>query len=219
MLINSKDKLAGVQLIAVRNFLRAQDGTFTFWSVETVQRELDLTPDKAKRFVNTLLKREYIEAKNIHEDEYYTLTNAGRTLACASAAKPVRRKVAEKRLAELIERMQQVENDENYLYRVQWAAVFGSFLTDKELLGDVDIYFKLERKISDGDEFIRMNQERVAKAERKGRHFSTYIEQLCWSYDEVKLFLKSRSRTLELHYEDPVINQVKYQIIFGRRPD
>lgn len=50
-------------------------------------------------------------------------------------------------------------NNELAFY-VERLCVFGSYLTDKEILGDLDVGYKLERRY-DGEEFVAISEKRA----------------------------------------------------------
>lgn len=49
----------------------------------------------------------------------------------------IKRRSADQKLTELLERVGAVRDNPQYLYQVSMLVVFGSYLTDKELLGDI----------------------------------------------------------------------------------
>ena len=55
-------------------------------------------------------------------------------------------------------------------------------------------------------------------AEKKGKKFSSFIDRLEWPEHEVRLFLKSRSRTLSIHsIHDEILNRVEYRVVFSEQ--
>jgi predicted nucleotidyltransferase len=57
----------------------------------------------------------------------------------ASAAKPISRASAEKKLAEFLDRVRKVKEDDYFLYKVEKVIVFGSYLGSADLLSDIDL--------------------------------------------------------------------------------
>jgi predicted nucleotidyltransferase len=84
---------------------------------------------------------------------------------------------------------------------VESIKVFGSYLSDKDALGDLDVGVKLTRKHKRGD-FTRHNQKRIILAKANGRRFSNSTEELFWPHREVMLMLKGKQRGLSLHDQD-----------------
>ena len=102
------------------------------------------------------------------------------------------------------------------MYRVKRIRVFGSYLSEQEKINDVDLSIELETKFPElsGDKRMALEKKRTEKAESKGKVFYSYIDSLTWAFTEVQMFLKSKSRTLSMHYEDEIIKQTENKVIF-----
>lgn len=74
---------------------------------------------------------------------WYELTDEGTRFAQASAAAPLRRATAERKLREFIARVEQVNQSDEYAYRVTRVVLFGSCLTDAERVNDIDLAVEL----------------------------------------------------------------------------
>ena len=93
--------------------------------------------------------------------------------------------------------------------------LFGSYLFDKERIGDIDLALSFKSKVDDISERRRLEQQKVNLALRQGREFSNIVEQLSWPQTEVKHFLKNRSRAFSLHgIEEPVSIDAEYKEIY-----
>lgn len=128
----------------------------------------------------------------------------------------VTRATGEKLLAGLLSRVEEV-NRGDYAYYVGAVVLFGSFLTDKERPGDIDVGVDVLQK----PDFKEHAERRVRLAEARGRDFSWW-NQLWWPLREVIMFLKGGSKALSIHtmpgdvYElmkDPAF---QYRLLFGR---
>lgn len=114
-----------------------------------------------------------------------------------------------------MERVKEVNSNDYYLYQVKKVIVFGSYLSTKERLGDIDIAIELVPKEGEPKRYGKLTRERAREARDKGRTFSSFIDELYWARTEVKRFLKSRSRSISLHEtDDPILEQVAYQVIY-----
>jgi len=82
---------------------------------------------------------EPLEPKAVLSESGFELTSRGEAFANASAAKLVFRKRAETLLQQFLERLDTVNSNPDYAYRVEGAVPFGSMLSRTERLGDVDI--------------------------------------------------------------------------------
>jgi predicted nucleotidyltransferase len=119
-----------------------------------------------------------------------------------------------------MDRVRQVNSDSSYLVKVQKVLVFGSYLTDAIRINDIDVAVELTWKENHP---MVLNEEDKAQlalnlsimAEDKGKKFSSFLDRLEWPEHEVRLFLKSRSRTLSIHsIHDEILNRVKYRVFF-----
>jgi hypothetical protein len=186
-----------------------------------IRATLNVPDGEVKGIVEALQAEGFIEraAKAFPPDPIqFERTVKGAALAMASAARPVHRSLVQTRLHELIVRMEKVNEDPEFLVGVQEAAVFGSYLTSAERLGDLDVSYKTYRKIEDGTAFVEASQ-RAAQA--SGRQFSNFMESLFWPERQLQLFLKNRSRVYSLANEEALLQDptVPRRVIFNdRRP-
>jgi predicted nucleotidyltransferase len=172
---------------------------------------------RTRRLVKDLIVEGLLEPDETGPVEFarYRISRAGRRLSLATAAAPISRATADREVAEFLERVRLVNDDERYLYRVRRVIVFGSYLTDQPSINDVDLAVELERRVTDPALFMTKTIERVVEAERAGRSFASYFAQLIWPHTEVLLKLKARSRSISLHStDDPVLGSAASREIF-----
>jgi len=210
MQINSKEILFGQPILKIREVVRqAMKGRL--WgdseaevaiSVAKVLKQSDVV---AKQLIKQLIEDDYLilTKENLSDIYQYELTETekGRRFGIANASKPISRQKANQLLNELIERAKSINENGELIYFVESIKVFGSYLSDKDTLGDLDVGVKLTRKHKAGD-FTKHNRKRIALAKANGRQFSNSTEQLIWPHREVILMLKGRQRGLSLHDED-----------------
>lgn len=197
MWIDSKRIIAGVNILKIRNYLADtilvnKDDLCRFFSKHTAH------PEKIFEF---LLKEKYLDAIPSNFGGHLP-TELGSRFANAMAAKPIKRKTAEKAVADLIVRAKEINSSSKYLCRVKKMTIFGSYLSDKALINDVDIEVIIEEKFTAQTQYDRYDI-RMQHAEKSGRNFSSFGSTLSWIRDEVYLKLKNRSRTLQLTSEMP----------------
>lgn len=214
MHIDSKSTIAGVPAISVRDFLRRADDLQ--WSLEYVGQRLRLSTAQAKSLVTELLRLGYVEVvESLSKEPWHRRTLTGSTFALASAARPLRRVTARRKLEEFLNRVRIVNDSDYYLYKVSKVLVFGSYLRGEERLNDVDVAVELVHREADSESRRAVDQERVEKALREGRRFSNLVDELFWPQQEVLLFLKARSRAIALHTtDDPILRTARSQVIF-----
>lgn len=217
MRIDPTKKIGGQSPLLVRKLLHyyAGDGP---WSLTSAKAAMGVSAFAARKVVEELERLEYI-VEVPHPDKpkvkRWKNTELGNQFAVAPASKPVTRETAEKRLAEFLERVKAVCDDPYYLYRVGRVTLFGSILSDKSLLGDVDIAIQLIHKEPDKSKAEELDKERRQKASREGRRFSNYVDYLAWPKVEIFLFLKARSRVLSLCLEsESFLKKCETKIIY-----
>jgi hypothetical protein len=156
MRIVANQSIAGYPALKVRDFLWKHQLTGIL--KEAVQTSLNMNPTDAGDFLSKLVDQGLIkESHRQNGYPFFDLTDCGVRLAYASAAKPIHRKTAERILAEFMERVHPVNATPEYLYRVDGVVLFGSFLSDVEQLGDVNVAVNLESKARGEVEFQEWN--------------------------------------------------------------
>ncbi len=221
MRISKDDKIAGFPAVAVRDFLRR--GVSSEFDFRVVMDWFSISQSGAKKFMLELeklrfiCKAEYLSPKSA-TDRYQT-TVRGNALAQASTAKPISRATAEKNLQEFLRRVRTVNDEDAYLYRVESVLVFGSYLSAKDRLNDVDIAIELTPRSKDPNTFRSLCERRIREAIEKGRRFGNITEETNWPQMEVLLYLKNRSRVIKLHGFQPFswMEDVTYRVVLGDR--
>ena len=113
---------------------------------------------------------------------------------------PINREKADRIMQEFLKRVEEVNRDDFYPYRVSKLVLFGSYLNPEQMaLGDIDIAFELEPKIKDYDELMRYNDQLVDKARKEGKSFSSLIDILGYSEKLVILKLRNKEKYISLH--------------------
>ena len=112
---------------------------------------------------------------------------AKRLIPCISRAK------AEKIVADMLTRARSINESPELLCRISKIMVFGSFVTDAEDLGDIDVSAEIKRKHVEG---MRWTEAAVARAEASGRQLD-YSKKLAYPELEVMRLLKNRNRYIQ----------------------
>src|SRR6266404_5700735 len=162
----------------IRRLLVAAAGhSWSSWRVDLVTATLGIQMDEASKLMETLLEEGFIALDAPGDDSCYELTIKGRALAMARA-KLIRRSTAERLVSEFLQRVEEVNDDPNLLYWVDEVVVFGSFLTESETLGDVDLAVMYTRRTDDPKDFDEREKARVREARAAGRHFPGYLRRV-----------------------------------------
>ena len=208
--------VAGLPARQIRELLRQSRNSLSHHDAQDL---LGLDRKQSTRLLDRLEREGYIvrdsEAPESEMERYYKQTLKGGTLCKALFSRPVSRKTAEKRLSEFMARVQRVNADSYYLYRVRKVVLFGSFLTDAPSVCDLDLAVGLEPKEPDRTKGVGIELARGEEAARNGRQFSNFLELLYFAEREVKLFLKGRSRIIQMtDLEDGILKIAKYRVIY-----
>lgn len=141
----------------------------------------------------------------------WSLTIAGNALRMASFGRPIARETADRLLAGVIERVREYNADDSKPYVVDELTVFGSYLdTEVVRLGDLDIAvkFSARREGSDSSEAL------LVYADRSGRSFSTFVDQLDWATKEMFAALRQRSAYVNIHRDDPRQLTDRWKVVY-----
>ena len=213
MNIDSDSTIADFPALEVRDLLK--QFTDRYLSSKHIQAHLGSSSTDANKLVGELLQKGYLEeTADAPNDHPFRLTVKGRALAHASAAKSILRKTAERHLQDFLDRIREINRVDYWLYRVPEVRLFGSMLSDKPKVSDVDLAFDLELKPMYKSDSMEHIEQRISEAIARGRTFSNFVDQISWPQTEVYRHLKSRSHVLSFSpLSEPVELDVAYQII------
>lgn len=215
MHVNPTDTIAGVNILTIRKFLR-RSGRVENWGMEFISSLLKMNAEQAMNLLIDLENKGYIEKDELYYGEqYWHNAVSGNTLGGASAAKPYKRRTAENVLNKFMDRVQRVNSDSYYLYKVTKVVLFGSYLTNAPEVNDVDIAIEVKPKTKGGELLGQQLQHRREELEKNGKRFSNVAEWAGAAEIEVWSFLKSHSRVLSLHIaNDELLNLIGGRVIF-----
>jgi len=185
------------------------------WTALDLAGLLKASEEEAEEILGALVAEGFAEPDLLFGGQYFRLTLRGGALAEASALKPVQRRKADELVAEAVERAKQINADDRELYQVSRLWVFGSYLTDAEELGDVDLAFELSRK---GEWPPSPHGERLySKTVPLPKGWSrSPLEVMAWPHEAVVRRLKGKRRHLSLHPStDDVLTTAQKREIFA----
>lgn len=201
MRIDSKDTICDVPIMKVRDALRGPVGYHS--TFEYFVEDFGISKKRAQDLITELKRRGYIKKYEGKHDKqsWWGLTVEGRSFTMASAAPPISRKKAEKKVAELLERIKEISSSKEYAFKVSIAIIFGSYLDEnKDTVNDIDIAYELIRK---------SNYDEISKKIRSEKYFYSWQDELFWPERKVRGYLKKRSRVYSLHKTDEIIGFIK----------
>jgi predicted nucleotidyltransferase len=195
MRINRNETIAGLDVLRVRNALRAQHRQP--FDPQDLADALKVPKSKALEVIEALRARGWLQtAEQWGRPKDWQTTLEGNAFTVAHATKPIPRAKADKLLAEFLKRVEEVNANDEYGYYVHEVHLFGSYLGDAAEVGDIDLAVDLRfRAMGDRD----VVDHSIARARASGRRFKLYIEMLGYSEIEVRRILKARSPYISLH--------------------
>jgi hypothetical protein len=174
---------AGQPFHKVRDFLLRNDHPRLFDSKDVTEYfSADITAE--------LLAKGLIEPALRYEGKFQ-ISSLGTRLAAKRLMPRIPRTKAEKIVADMLARARVINDTPELLCRISRITAFGSFLTDAEDLGDIDVAVEVKRK--DIDDW---SDAAVARAKASGRQLD-YSQMLSYPEREVKLLLKDRNRYIQ----------------------
>ncbi|MFN8074148.1 MAG: hypothetical protein U0Q15_01865 [Kineosporiaceae bacterium] len=139
-------------------------------------------------------------------------TVTGGALTMASFLKPITRAKVDSLLTGVLDRAIAYNEDTGRPLVITEIRVFGSYLTDAPLLGDLDLAMSFADRSPDADRAKVF----LAYADASGRSFSTFVERLCWPEKELLQILRNRSGYINVHTEDISRFTDRWETIYPR---
>lgn len=123
------------------------------------------------------------------------------------------RTTANRVLSEVLDRIQAVNANDQYAFRIEAVRLFGSMLMDAKEVGDIDLAMKLVPRYDDQE-----RQRQLCWEKRNERRFSSALQRGMWPYEEVLLAVKGRSPVVSLHkWEEPDELETVSQLVWSAR--
>jgi len=216
MRIKPDEDVAGFPARKIKELLRQ---SVDFLSARHVTKILDIKTEQAIQLLERLEQCGLLERNpalpNSDDEQSWKRTVKGGALANALFSTPVSRQSVEKTMREFLDRVQQVNCSSRFLYRVRKVVVFGSFLSDAPFVGDLDLAVDLCPKEKDSRKHSELIRARANEAASCGRRFRIYVEALRFAEQEVIMFLKARSRILQLtRCDDGILTITESRVIY-----
>jgi predicted nucleotidyltransferase len=198
--LNTVPPIAGENAMRIRDILRRSHGAFR---EDWLTNKFRYDARTASGIAMAMVVAGYVQRDEEREDQnhspfrWYSVTETGRDVIRASAAKRIKRETAATELTEFMKRVHMVNASPKYLYSVKRVVVFGSFLERRERLGDVDVAVNFESRVAikRGSNWVEIFRQHAWDS---GRSFSTWEEEVDWPRREVLLLLKSRKRSISI---------------------
>jgi hypothetical protein len=133
----------------------------------------------------------------------------------------IHRETATLAIKGFMERVNEVNTSPQFISKVTEVILFGSYLGDKPMLGDVDISITLERKDASADRV----KTAIAHARATGPASLSWLTQMGWPETQVMRHLKNRKWCISLHDMDETVEMLhlltpakfKFDMLLGDR--
>lgn len=210
MRLTRKQTICNIPILKIRDYFdHIRPAKIT---PDKIREHFDLDEAHALELIKELLAEGYIEPV----DSEYQLTVKGNALCVARYTSPLNKEKADKLFKEFMERVEEINTNDYYLYKVSKIVLFGSYIDpEKTDFSDIDIAFELAPKTKNHEEFSRLNDLRIAEAEAAGKSFPTFFDQIAYTERVVILKLKNKSRYISLHrMEDNILKITKTKQVY-----
>jgi predicted nucleotidyltransferase len=210
MQVGRDETIAGVRLMEVRDFLRwTGDGSV---QLDAIKERFHCDQARAEQIEKGLIDAGYIE-KDPNETvtgKWYVVSALGRQLCNAKFIRRITRPEAEKLVAGLLERIKLVNERDELTHRITEVRVFGSYLSDKADLGDIDLAVQFTPRRPTHVEEAKL------RAAQSGKTMGNFLQIITYGRHEIRQILKNRSPYLSFHeHSEPEELGVPYQVLFA----
>jgi predicted nucleotidyltransferase len=215
--LDTNATIAGQPIKRIRELLRRMG--HAHWSHLQIADFFHIDAVQSHALIDEMAARGFLaesERRPGHSNRFYECGPGGPRLASARLLKAIPRVKADAIIAAFLQRVGEVNARPELLERVCEVRVFGSYLEERDDLGDVDIAVSTERKEKSGKDWVR---ESLRRADESGRTFGSYIDRLFYAHTEVMLLLKAGNRYLSLHTMDDLEEiGAPSKVLFKDRP-
>ncbi len=214
MRIRPDDLVVGFHAKQIRKLLRQSVESL---SADDVTKVLGLRGRSALRLLENLEQQGFIEKNTFAPDarRIWKHTIKGGALSKALFSAPVSRRSAERKLSEFMDRVREVNEASGFLFRVRKVVLFGSFLSESSSIGDLDVAIDLVPKEPDPRKHSELILAHANSAAQCGRRFQNFVQRLDFAAQEVRSYLKARSRIIQLtDCNDGVLNIAKSRVLY-----
>src|SRR5258706_609839 len=180
----------------LRSFYKADERSINSGDLRGAKQIPDQTA-AAQALIDQLLKEGMVERCKAG----YKTTMKGDALTLTNFVPRINRAKAEKLLKGVLERVAEI-NVHDLLHWVTEVRVFGSYLTDADDLGDLDLAIKLEKRPVEETGSYAWAEACREMARRSGKTFGSDFDKLAYPERLLWRMIKNRSPYISLHKND-----------------
>jgi predicted nucleotidyltransferase len=209
-MVPSTTRILGRPLAEVRRVLRLDAGEG--FDIEAARQRIAGDDYAVRRFLADLTTDEWLIQDR---PDHWTATPKAKELQFESRGRLTRAK-ADGLVAQLLARVRAVNGDPKYAFKVDSVVLFGSYLSNRDRIGDVDVAIALRPRLRNKDA-----QEALEESARsRGTESRNIVERLFRPRREVRQALKARSSWLDVRDVSELdellqTRRVDYKVIYG----
>lgn len=187
------EEVAGVDLRTIRPMLRELETGREWWEAADLAQMLEIDTALAEAFIAALVEAGFVQ---MGPRRGLWQTSALGAALKNSRTRRYKREVAERALAGVLKRLEQVNREPRFLASVRRMVLFGGMLSEEPLVGEVDLAIALEPKESDLKRRYELTVARVREvAQAKGYDWERAV---AYVMAEPVRHLQGRSRIVNL---------------------
>ena len=199
MKVDKNEKISGIRIIDIRNFLRRMRN-WPFFTAIYVEKYFNISHKVAFELLAELKKAGYINEKDADK---YEVSIKGNALSMTRFVPRMSKEKADKVFAGFMKRVETVNNDSRFIFRVSKLILFGSYINPAAPdIGDIDIAYELKKKINDDNEFKDACNAIINEAIANGKCFSDIVCKMFYPQEIVLKYLRNKSPYISLHTTD-----------------
>jgi hypothetical protein len=202
--------IAGLPIKAVRDAIREMDRLDNHgWALDDLAVHMKISVTNAEWLCETLRERGVLVTKPQPEGHergvYYTLSETGTRFTNARMLKRIDRARVDQLLAGLLERVREINADNDLCYFINEIRLCGSAMDGKtNSFGDIDIGYVMARR-KRPPAYKDWTDWNLSRANASGRHHTSILSRFNYVATEVLRRLKKWSPYISLHDLDDVI--------------
>jgi predicted nucleotidyltransferase len=206
--------IAGLKIKVIRDAIHEMarhDMNDDGWTVIWLANHMTISPTHAEWLSETLVEQKILQRKpppswdkSPTPQIRYVLGEYGTRFTLARMLKRIDRVKVDNVIAGLLKRVAEINANPDLCYFVNEIRLFGSAMHGRaESFGDVDIAYDFGRRKRPSDyNWHDWSRKRWKLA---GRHNLNFLQQLCYSENEVMRLLKARNQYLSIHNFDDMV--------------
>jgi len=205
--------IAGLPIKAVRDAIREMDRNDNLgwgWALDDLAVRMKISMTNAEWLCETLREQGVLVRKPQPEDlergVYYAVSETGTRFTNARMLKRIDRARVDQLLAGLLERVREINADNDLCYFINEIRLFGSAMNGKaNSFGDIDIGYVMARR-KRPPAYRDWTDWNLARANASGRDHTSILSRFTYVDTEVLRKLKNGSPYISLHDLDDVIS-------------